>query len=308
MKSESITVVGSIALDDVETPSGKVTDALGGSATYFSCMASIFTHVELVGVVGKDFPDEHEQMLAGRGIGLSGLEKKHDGETFHWYGRYGDDVNNAETLDVKLNVFEKFEPKISDAAAHSDLLFLANIDPDLQQDVLNQVQRPRLIFCDTMNLWIEHKRASLAKLLTKVDGVFLNDGEARMLSGERNLIKAARIIGDMGPRVVVIKKGEHGAQLWVDGELAFVSPFPVLDVIDPTGAGDTFAAGFLGRISEIKGADLEDFREAIYYATACSSYTIEAFSVDQIRELTREAIYNRVEHIIALSSPNFARI
>lgn len=302
MSHEKITVVGSIALDDIETPQGKVQNVLGGSATYFSTVASLFTKIELVGVVGRDFPEEHKNFLASRGVGLDGLEKT-NGLTFHWYGRYTDDLNSAQTLKVELNVFETFKPKIPKSAQSSPIVFLANIDPDLQSDVLNQVQSPRLTFCDTMNHWIVDKKDSLKYLLSQVDGIILNDGEARLLSQEKNLIKAAELIGKMGPKIIVIKKGEHGAQLWVDGEIAFVPPVPIRDVFDPTGAGDTFAGGFLGKIAEIKGNSFEDYREALYYGTAVASFTIEAFSLDRLKTLTRQEVEQRVEKLLSISQP-----
>src|SRR5258708_760239 len=239
-------VVGSIALDSVETPHGVVTDALGGSATFFSYAASYFTPVRLVGVVGEDFPAAHRGMLEGRNIDTSGLKIEKDGKTFRWRGKYSGDMNMAETLEVHLSVFGSFDPELPPQFTDTPFLFLANGSPVVQRKVLSQAKNRQLVVADTMNLWIEIQRDELYALLREVDGLVLNDGEARMLTGEINLVRAGQKILDLGPKFVIIKKGEHGA-LFLSREETFVMPaFPLAHVVDPTGAGDSFAGGFMG--------------------------------------------------------------
>ena len=239
----SIVVVGSVALDSVETPVGKVESALGGSATYFSTAASFFTKgVKLVGVVGDDFPQEHVDFLRSRDIDLTGLERV-SGKTFHWSGRYGENLNVAETLSTELNVFETFAPKLPESYRDTQYVFLANINPELQMDVLKQVRNTKLVVCDTMNLWISERRAELLETIKHVDIFVLNDGEARQLTGESNINKAAKKLLDCGPERVIIKKGEHGSVSFT-GTSYFAAPaYPLDSILDPTGAGDTFAGG-----------------------------------------------------------------
>ena len=242
----SLLVVGSIALDSVETPHGVVKDALGGSATYFSYAASYFTPVRLVGVVGEDFPDEHRATLEGRNIDTSGLVVQPGGETFRWRGKYQGDMNEAETLEVHLNVLGTFDPDLSPEFAETPYVFLANGSPVMQRKVLSQAKGRKLAVADTMNFWIETQRDELYDLLREVDGLVLNDGEARMLTEEVNLVRAGRKVLELGPKFVIIKKGEHGA-MFLAADEAFVMPaFPLADVVDPTGAGDSFAGGFMG--------------------------------------------------------------
>jgi sugar/nucleoside kinase (ribokinase family) len=254
----SVLVVGSVALDSVETPFGKAEDVLGGSGTFFSAAASHLTPVQLVGVVGSDYPVQQLEPLGARGVDLSGVERA-EGESFRWRGRYRHDLNSAETLETRLGVFSHFRPKIPEQFRRAPYVFLANIDPRLQLDVLRQVERPKLVACDTMNFWIESRRTDLLELLQHVDALLLNDGEARQLTEHSNLVKAARWILARGPRIVIIKKGEHGAFMFTSHSVFFAPAYPLEDVFDPTGAGDSFAGGFMGylaRTGQVDEADL----------------------------------------------------
>ena len=277
-------VVGSVALDSVETPFGKVQEALGGSATYFSYSASFFTAVHLLATVGEDFPEAHLKLLADRGIDIRGLQTS-KGRTFRWTGQYSYDLNEAKTLDTQLNVFAEFRPVLNEGMGRTPYLFLANIDPELQLDVLRQMKtRPKLVALDTMNFWIQGKREALRRVLAEVDVVTVNDGEARQLASEPNLIRAARAISAMGPKTVVVKRGEYGALLSTDGQLFFVPAFPLESVYDPTGAGDTFAGGFMGYLAAQDCIDAAAMRRAIVYGSVMASFTVEDFS---LRRLTR---------------------
>jgi len=288
----SILVVGSVAYDTVETPFGRAERVLGGSASFFSVAASFFTPVNLVGVVGNDFGEEQIATFRGRPIDLEGLERM-DGKTFHWQGKYSYDLNSRDTICTDLNVFEFFEPKIPARYRGSEVVFLGNIDPVLQRGVLEQVDRPRIVACDTMNFWISGKAEELRRTLAKVQVLLVNDAEARELSGEWNLVKAARAIRAMGPRTVVLKKGEHGV-LMFDGEDAFAAPaFPLETVFDPTGAGDTFAGGFLGYLAGCPAADGAALRRAIVMGSTLASFCVEAFSLDRLLRLTRPEIDER---------------
>ena len=281
----SLLVVGSVALDSVETPFGKREDALGGSATYFSAAASLLTQVGVVGVVGDDFPLDQLQFLRDRKVRLDGLEKV-SGKTFRWSGKYGFDLNAAETLDTQLNCFATFDPKLDARAQAADRVFLGNIDPVLQLRVLEQVKRPKLVAADTMNYWITSKREALLRLLPKIDVMLVNDGEARQLAGESNVLKAANAIQKMGPGIVVIKRGEYGALLCTGG-ITFHSPaFPVTQVLDPTGAGDSFAGGFLGLLDRLDDRQLRTLKQAVVMGSTVASFTVEQFSVDRLRTLT----------------------
>ena len=285
----SLLVVGSVALDAVETPFGKATDALGGSATYFAYAASFFTEVRLVAAVGRDFPQAHVDLLAGRGVDLAGLQVA-DGPTFRWAGEYGYDLNEAKTLDTRLGVLADFRPQLPDRFRATPFLFLANIDPDLQLDVLRKVEGPRLVALDTMNFWIKGKREALRRVLAGVDVVMLNDAEARMLAEEPNLIKAARIILGYGPRIVVVKRGEYGALMASEGRFFFVPAFPQDSVFDPTGAGDTFAGGFMGVLARAGTVDDAALRRAIVYGSVMASFTVEDFSLNRLTRLTQPEI------------------
>ena len=288
----SLLVVGSVALDSVETPFGKREDALGGSATYFSAAASLFTKVSVVGVIGDDFPLEQLQFLRDRGVDLTGLEKVR-GKTFRWSGKYGFDLNAAQTLDTQLNVFADFDPKLGPEARAATEVFLGNIDPALQLRVLDQVTSPKLVAADTMNYWITGKRATLLALLPKVDVLMVNDGEARQLAGEANVIKAARAILRLGVGTVVVKRGEYGALLCSAEDTFHAPAFPVADVLDPTGAGDSFAGGFLGLLDRLGNKELPALKQAVAMGSTVASFTVEQFSVDRLRNLTLAQVQAR---------------
>ena len=286
-------VVGSVALDSVATPFGKVREVLGGFATYFSYSASFFTQVRLVATVGEDFPDAHLRLLEDRGVDTGGLQTS-AGRTFRWTGEYGYDLNEAKTLETQLNVFAEFRPVLTDGLGRVPYLFLANIDPELQLDVLRQMQeRPRLVALDTMNFWIQRKREALRRVLSEVDVITINDGEARQLASEPNLIRAARAISAMGPRTVVVKRGEYGALLMTGGTLFFVPAYPLESVYDPTGAGDTFAGGFMGYLAAQDRVDAAAMRRAIVYGTVMASFTVEDFSLKRLTLLKPSDIAER---------------
>ncbi len=287
-------VVGSVALDSVKTPFGQVTEALGGSATYFSCAASFFTSVSLVAIVGEDFPAEHLALLRDLGVDISGLQVS-SGRTFRWIGEYGYDLNEARTLDTQLNVFANFKPVLPEALRKAPFVFLANIDPELQIEVLRQVERPRLASLDTMNFWIEGKRDALLKVLAGVDVLLVNDAEARQLAREPNLIKAARMILGLGPRTVVIKRGEYGALMFSNGHFFFVPAYPLESFFDPTGAGDTFAGGFMGYLAKNGTLSPSAIRRAIVYGAVMASFTVEDFSLNRLIRLRPEEIRQRYE-------------
>jgi len=289
----TVLVVGSVALDSVETPFGKAEDVLGGSATFFSASASHFTPVQLVGVVGSDYPMAKLEPLGRRGVDLAGLECA-AGESFRWRGRYRHDLNSAETLETRLGVFSHFSPKIPEQFRRAPFVFLGNIDPRLQLEVLRQVERPRLVACDTMNFWIESRRNELLELLGKVDLITLNDGEARQLTEHSNLVKAARWILARGPRHVVIKKGEHGAFMFTERSVFFAPAYPLEDVFDPTGAGDAFAGGFVGYLARTGDLSEASLRRAVVYGSALGSFAVERFSVERLLEITRDDIEGRV--------------
>ncbi len=286
-----VTVVGSVALDTVETPLGKNEEGLGGAATFFSLAASNYVPVHLVAVVGEDFPAEHVELLKSKGVNLDGLETL-PGNTFRWAGRYHDDMNMRDTLDTQLNVFEQFHPKLPEAAQKSRYLFLANIHPALQLEVLEQ-SKASFKGLDTMNLWIDSALDDLKKVLSNVDALIINDSEVMELTGERNLLKGARAIEAMGPKTVVIKKGEHGCLL-VQGKNVFVTPAFVLpEVVDPTGAGDSFAGGFMGHIAQQDATDFNTLKQAVVHGTAVASFTCEKFGPDRVAEIDPNDIANR---------------
>ncbi len=288
----SLLVVGSVALDTVETPFGKAEDVLGGSATYFSISASYFTDVSLVAVVGEDFPENHIKLLKTRKIDLKGLVKT-KGETFRWSGKYGYDLNEAHTLDTRLNVFRDFNPMLPEDYRASEVVFLANIDPELQMNVLHQMKGPKLIACDTMNYWIEGKYDALKRILKEVDILLINDGEARELAGEPNLIKATQKINSFGPKTLVIKRGEYGA-LMFNGNSIFSAPaYPLETVFDPTGAGDSFAGGFLGYLANTNNFSESSMRQAIIFGSVMASYNVEDFSLNRIKNLDYKEIEKR---------------
>jgi len=288
----SILVVGSVAYDTVETPFGKAEQVLGGSASFFSVAASFFAPVNLVAVVGDDFGKEQLSAFDDRPIDTRGLERA-KGKTFHWQGKYSYDLNSRDTLRTDLNVFERFQPRIPEAYRESSHVFLGNIDPGLQLDVLNQVAKPRIVACDTMNFWIEGRLEALKDTLKQVDVLLINDAEARQLSGEWNVVKAAQVIRGMGPHTLIVKKGEHGV-LMFSREGSFAAPAYLLEkVFDPTGAGDTFAGGFLGYLAGAGTDGEEQLRQAVIMGSTLASFAVEAFSLDRLLTLTREEIDER---------------
>ncbi len=297
----SVLVVGSVAFDTIRTPFGQATEVLGGSANYFAVAASFFTDVRLVAVVGDDFPDEHLAFLRSRRVDLRGLQRA-PGKTFRWVGEYGVDFNEAKTLDTQLNVFADFAPKIPEDYQDSEVVFLANIDPDLQHDVLRQVRRPALVAADTMNYWIARKPDSLRRTLARVDALIINDAETRQLANEPNLVRAARVVRSWGPRILIIKRGEYGALLCVEGEWFSAAALPLESVQDPTGAGDCFAGGAVGYLARQMRFDAASLRQAMVMGSVLASFNVEAFSLDRLRSLTmpeieaRFAMFKRLVH------------
>ena len=289
----SVLVVGSVALDSVETPFGRADDALGGSATYFAASASHHTRVQLVGVIGSDYPVDKLHDLEARGVDLSGLERA-EGESFRWRGRYRHDLNSAETLETRLGVFSHFRPKIPDQFRSARYVFLGNIDPRLQLDVLEQVTKPKLVACDTMNFWIESRRDDLVRLLARVDLITLNDAEARQLSEEANLVKAAKWIMAHGPKTVVIKKGEHGAFMFHADRVFYAPAYPLEEVFDPTGAGDSFAGGFMGYLARNDDLSEASLRRAVIVGSVMGSFVVEGFSIARLLEINGGDIARRM--------------
>ncbi len=296
----SILVVGSVALDTVETPFGQAKEALGGAAVYFSYAASFFNPVRLVGVIGDDFPDEHLELLKGRDIDLSGLERA-KGATFRWKGRYDYDLNEAHTLDTQLNVFETFAPKIPESFRDSEFVFLANIQPRLQLQVAQQVSAPRIIACDTMNFWIEGAYDQLRETLKKVDILVINDAEARELAREPSMVKAARQILKWGPSTLVVKRGEYGVLMFTDHSVFSAPAYPLEDVYDPTGAGDTFAGGFMGYLSTVEDINDASIRQAIVFGSTLASFNVEDFSLGRMKTLEMQDILDRFAEFKLLS-------
>lgn len=291
----SLLVVGSVALDSVETPFGIANDVLGGSANFFSAAASLFCNVQMVGVVGSDYPLGDLDFLVQRGVDLAGVEQV-EGESFRWAGVYSFDLNSRETKETRLGVFADFKPRIPENFRTSEWVFLGNIHPDLQHDVLDQVKRPKLVGMDTMNFWINNPdtRESLIKLLGRVDLLMVNDTEARELTGDHNLLRAARWIHEHGPSYVVVKKGEHGAILFTRDYIFFAPGYPLEEVFDPTGAGDAFAGGFMGYLARCGDITPDDMRRAMIYGSALGSFAVEKFSVDRLRNLTSGEVHERV--------------
>jgi sugar/nucleoside kinase (ribokinase family) len=281
----SLLVVGSIALDSVETPFGSTIDALGGSAVFFSAAASLFNPVQVVGVIGTDFPESSLASLATRGVDLSGVEKAH-GESFRWKGKYSYDLQNRETLETRLGVFADFRPQIPQQFRKAKYVLLGNIDPELQMNVLDQIVEPTLVVCDTMNYWIQSRREALLELLRHIDVLMVNDAEARQLSGDWNIYRAARWILDNGPRTVIIKQGEYGAVLVEPKQHVFYVPaYPLEQIFDPTGAGDAFAGGFLGHIARSGDCSHANLRRAMVYGATMGSFAVERFSIQRLDEI-----------------------
>lgn len=309
--SRSILTVGSLAFDTIESPAGKADRVLGGSVNYFSVAASFFAPVQVVGVVGEDFPDSHLNWLKSRGVDTQGIEKK-AGKTFHWVGSYDQKLNEAKTHSTALNVFETFSPKLSAQQKNSNFVFLANIDPELQLDVLTQLNRPEeaLIACDSMNFWIKGKPRELEKLLTKIHLLCINEGEAALLTGNQNLSQSVKQILRMGPKVLIVKRGEYGANLFWGDQVFFSPAFPVEEVKDPTGAGDSFAGAFMGYLSEhgITSKDLRDpsektlsiLKRGMIAGCAMASYTVEDFSLHRLMRLDAKELVDRQNKLMQM--------
>ncbi|MFH1853782.1 MAG: PfkB family carbohydrate kinase [Candidatus Omnitrophota bacterium] len=292
-----ILVIGSVALDTITTPTCSSREVLGGSATYFSIGASFFTKVNLVATVGRDFPCKHSSLIRSFGVDIKGLEVK-DGRTFRWEGSYIDDMNCAKTIQTQLNVFADFRPKIPEEYKNSEVIFLANIDPDLQLFILKQFKNDRFIGCDSMNYWIQNKGIALKKLMKKASSVFLNDAEARLFSGESNIMKAGKYLLSMGPRFAIIKRGEYGAILFARDEAILAAPAYLLETVrDPTGAGDTFAGGFMGYLAKAKRINDETVRRALFYGTVMASFTVEDLSVNRFLKLKKKDIEVRYKRL-----------
>ncbi|HZT95810.1 MAG TPA: PfkB family carbohydrate kinase, partial [Chloroflexota bacterium] len=294
-------VVGSIALDTVETPYGRVEEALGGTAVYFSIAASVFTDVKIVGVVGHDFPDGHVTALERRGCDLEGLQRQ-EGRTFRWVGSYDENMNVAHTLDTQLNVFESFRPELPLSYRRSRTLFLGNIDPELQLDVLEQTSAPTITALDTMNFWIERKREALEEVVRRVDVVLVNEEEARQFAGVYHIAEAARRIRAYGPHSVVIKRGEYGAVMFTDDCYFALPAFPSDEVRDTTGAGDSFAGGFLGYLDTVDTIDSRELRCALAFGTVMASFTVENFSILGLQEAILPQIESRYEALRELTA------
>ncbi len=291
-KGRTLLVVGSVALDTVITPFGEGKDMLGGSAVYFALAASFYVPVQMVGVVGEDFPDSHVELLKSKGVDLEGLQRR-KGNTFRWGGEYGYDLNQRDTLFTELNVFETFRPELPDAYRNTPCIFLGNIDPELQSLVLDQVGEPAFVAGDTMNFWIDLNPEKLMEVISRLDVLLLNDSEVRQMSGEPNMIKAARSLLERGARGLIVKKGEHGAMMLLPDECFFAPAYPLELVIDPTGAGDSFAGGFMGYLARCDVIGPSEIRTAVIHGSVVSSFCVEAFGVKRLAELTLEEIEGR---------------
>ncbi len=293
----SLLVTGSMGIDTVTTPHGHAADVLGGSAVYFAFAAVPFIDVRLVGVVGEDFPDEMRTMLSSKNIDLAGLETRKGSKTFRWSGKYTEDMNDRDTLDVQLNVLAEAGPKVPESFADSDVVFLANTHPALQREMRAAIKKPRLTVCDTMDLWIETARDELIKTLGVVDGLIINDAESLQLTGRKNIIEAGDELLKLGPKFAVIKKGEHGALLVTQSGLTAIPAFPTRNVKDPTGAGDSFAGGMLGYLAGENNIDDEALRRSLIRGTVAASFTIEDFSLGRIKDVTRQEIDQRIRQM-----------
>lgn len=293
-----ILVVGSLAYDSISTPKGQQEKCLGGSANYFSVVASRYTKVNIVGVVGEDYEDSSIEMLRSRGVDVSGIEKK-KGSTFHWEGKYQDDMNEAQTLATHLNVFESFDPKVPEKFKSSSVVFLANIDPELQLKVLAQATNPKIVAVDTMNFWIQTKLEALTKVLTKANILFVNNTEALMLTRKTNTMAAAKTLSEMGPQIVVIKRGEYGSILYFQNQFFVLPAYPLLEISDPTGAGDTFAGGFMGYLAKNKlELTWPNLRRACVEGSLVASYTVQDFGLNRVLKLTDQDIKTRFESFV----------
>ena len=293
-------VVGSMALDSVETPFGKEDNVLGGSASYFSLAASMFTDVSIVAVVGQDFPEEHLELFRAKGINLKGVTRE-SGETFRWEGKYGYDLGDPETLGTHLNVFQDFNPVIPEEYSDTKFVFLANIDPELQLRVLKQVKNPKLVACDTMNYWIENKPEELKEVIKHVDILMLNDSESRILANKASITQAARSILELGPKVLIVKRGEYGALMFSKDGIFWAPSYPLDEVIDPTGAGDSFAGGFMGFVAANDAIDNAGLKTAVVYGSVIASFAVEDFSVKRTAQLKKAEIDKRFTAFLQLS-------
>lgn len=299
----SLLVVGSTAFDTIETPHGTAADCLGGSSTYFSLAARLFTQVHLVSVVGEDFPPQHRKLLEDRGVDLSGVEQK-PGKTFRWHGRYSSDMNSRETLDVQLNTFGDFRPKVPATLRSTPFVFLANGSPATQRSVLEQMDQPRFCVADTMDLWIEHERDGLLELLRRIDGLIVNDSEVKQLTGKTNLIQAGRACLALGPKLVIVKKGEHGCFVFSNYFHYALPAYPTEKVVDPTGAGDSFAGGFMGYLATSDTVTLWNMKRAVAYGTVTASLTVEGFGVERIANADRGIVERRYHELQQFVSGN----
>lgn len=288
----SLIVLGTVALDTVKTPKGKRRNMLGGSAAHFSMAARFFTPVNLVAVIGEDFPQQHIDFLRRKGIILTSL-KKESGKTFRWEGEYHGDMNSALTLNTELGVLSAFRPQITEEQKGMEYIFLANVDPDIQSYLLSSINCPKLAALDSMNFWIKHKRESLLKAMKKVDIFVANDCEAKELSGHNSLIEAAAGLRKLGPKMILIKKGEHGVLFYCDDFLFSLPAYPVKDLVDPTGAGDSFAGGFMGYLTKVRKIDIKAIKKAIAYGTVLASYNVEGFGLERTANLTLSQIEKR---------------
>ncbi len=297
-----ILVVGSVAFDDIETPHGRRESCLGGSATYFSASASLFAPVRVVAVVGEDFPQAHLDALSARGVDLDGVDRV-PGRTFRWSGRYSDEVADAETLDTQLNVLQHFDPRIPAHYRDSPMVFLGNIHPALQLQVLDQIERPQLIAADTMNFWITGERAALEKVLARLDMLVINETEARLLAQTSNVFVAADRILEMGPRILVVKRGAYGALLFHPDGTFFVPAVPLREVVDPTGAGDTFAAGLMGHLARVATFDFPTLRRAVLSGTVMASFACQGFSLDRVLDVEHTDVEARMRELLTLIHP-----
>lgn len=296
----SVLVVGTVAFDSIETPFGVAERILGGSASYFALAASFFTPVRIVGVIGEDFPDEHIELFKRRNIDVDGI-KREKGDTFHWRGRYHEDINLRDTLELHLNVLSGFMPRLPERYRDAEYVFLGNIDPVMQLEVLNQIHHMKLVVCDTMDHWIRESGDNLQKVLKRIEMLVINDSEARLLSGESNVVRAARAILKMGPKVVLIKRGEYGVLQFSDSQVFATPAYPLEEVFDPTGAGDSFAGGFLGQLARSGDASQRGIRRAIVYGSVVASFTVEDFGVKRLTTASLPDIEERFERFVELT-------
>ena len=296
----TVLVVGTVAFDSIETPFGSVERILGGSASYFALGASFFTPVRIVGVIGEDFPQEYLDLFAQRQVDLEGL-KREKGDTFHWRGKYHEDINVRDTLELHLNVLAGFVPQLPDHYRDAEYVFLGNIDPAMQLEVLNQIRRMKLVVCDTMDHWIRESADDLRKVLERIEMLVINDSEARLLSGYNNIVRAARAILKMGPKAVLIKRGEYGVLQFSDSSIFATPAYPLEEVFDPTGAGDSFAGGFLGQLARSGDSSQRGMRRAIVYGSVVASFTVEDFGVKRLTSASLSDIEERYQRFVQLT-------